>query len=251
MTRSPAEANRHTYDDARLAALYDVDNPPGEDHAFFRQVAEEADARSIVDLGCGTGSLTVTFARQGRTVVGIDPAEAMLRTARVRPGGEAVQWRRGTSSLIRAGEADLVVMTGNVAMHLIGADWPAALRHIAAGLVAGGRLVFETRNPAWRAWEHWNQEPTRRETPLGPVMESETATPPDEHGVVRMRTRTEFHADGAVTEVEQHLQFRSEQQVRADLAAAGLAVERISSDWRRRPFDAGTHRLMVVEARRG
>lgn len=66
-----------------------------------------------------------------------------------------------------------------------------------------------------------------------------------------MRTRTEFHADGAVTEVEQHLQFRSEQQVRADLAAAGLAVERISSDWRRRPFDAGTHRLMVVEARRG
>lgn len=251
MARSPAEANRHTYDDARLAALYDVDNPPGEDHAFFRQVADEADARSIVDLGCGTGSLTVTFAREGRDVVGIDPAEAMLQTARARPGGEAVQWRRGTSSLIRAGEADLVVMTGNVAMHLIGEDWHAALGHIAAGLVAGGRLAFETRNPAWRAWQHWNQEPTRRETPVGPVVEAETTTPPDSSGVVRMHTRTEFLDDGAVTEVEQHLQFRSEAQVRADLGAAGLTVVRISSDWRRCPFDADTHRLMVVEARRG
>lgn len=52
-------------------------------------------------------------------------------------------------------------------------------------------------------------------------------------------------------EVEQHLQFRSEEQVRTDLAAAGLTVDRISSDWRRGPFDTATHRLMVVEARRG
>ena len=44
MTPSPAETNLATYDDARLAALYDHDNPPGEDHAFFRQVADEAGA---------------------------------------------------------------------------------------------------------------------------------------------------------------------------------------------------------------
>ena len=43
MTDAPsrAEANRRTYDDARLAAIYDVDNPAGEDHAFFRRVADE------------------------------------------------------------------------------------------------------------------------------------------------------------------------------------------------------------------
>ena len=75
MTPSPAETNLATYDDTRLAALYDHDNPPGEDPAFFRQVADEASATRIVDLGCGTGSLTVTLAGEGRTVVGIDPVE--------------------------------------------------------------------------------------------------------------------------------------------------------------------------------
>ena len=46
MTDAPsrAEANRRTYDDARLAAIYDVDNPAGEDHAFFRRVADEVSA---------------------------------------------------------------------------------------------------------------------------------------------------------------------------------------------------------------
>lgn len=251
MTPSPAEANRLTYDDARLAVLYDHDNPPGEDHAFFRRVTDEADARRIVDLGCGTGSLTVTLAGQGRTVVGIDPAEAMLAFARARPGGDAVEWRCGTAELIEPASADLVVMSGNVAMHLIGEDWAGALRRIAAGLVPGGRLAFETRNPVRRAWERWNQTPTERTTPAGQVVESESTSAPDADGVVLMRIRNAFPDDGAVVEVDQHLQFRSEARVRADLAAAGLTVERISCDWRRTPFEAVEHPLMVVEARRG
>ncbi|MCO0634263.1 hypothetical protein NGH33_10025, partial [Micrococcus yunnanensis] len=75
MTDAPsrAEANRRTYDDARLAAIYDVDNPAGEDHAFFRRVADEVSAARastrIVDLGCGTGILTVTLAGPGRDLL--------------------------------------------------------------------------------------------------------------------------------------------------------------------------------------
>ncbi|WP_180536574.1 class I SAM-dependent methyltransferase [Micrococcus luteus] len=250
MTPSPAETNLATYDDARLAALYDHDNPPGEDHAFFRQVADEASATRIVDLGCGTGSLTVTLAGEGRTVVGIDPAEAMLRVALTRPGGDAVEWRHGTAELIAPASADVVVMSGNVAMHLIGEDWHGALRRIAAGLVPGGRLVFETRNPVLRAWEGWNQGPSERATPVGRVVESESTTPLDADGVVLMRCRTVFAEDGAVMDADQHLQFRSEERVRADLAAAGLRVEQISGDWRRTPLDATADRLMVVEARK-
>lgn len=250
MTPSAAETNRHTYDDARLAALYDLDNPPGEDHEFFRRLADEAGAERIVDLGCGTGSLTVTFAGEGRHVVGIDPAEAMLRVARERPGGDAVEWRRGTAELIDSDSADVVVMSGNVAMHLIGDDWHDTLRHISAGLAAGGRLAFETRNPVLRAWEGWNREASERMTPVGRVVETESTTAPDADGVVRMHCRTEFPDDGTVLDVDQHLQFRSEKQIRADLTVAELTVDRISGDWHRRPFDATTDRLMVVEARR-
>nr|WP_246417247.1 hypothetical protein [Micrococcus endophyticus] len=44
------------------------------------------------------------------------------------------------------------------------------------------------------------------------------------------------------------MQFRSVEQVTEDLAAAGLAVDRVWSDWRGRPFDGAEHPLMIIEA---
>ena len=89
MHPDPAETNRRAYDDARVVALYDLDNPPGEDHAYFRRAPDSSAARRIVDLGCGTGSLTVTLTGDDRAVVGIDPADAMLRVAGRAPSGTA------------------------------------------------------------------------------------------------------------------------------------------------------------------
>lgn len=51
------------YRDEQLVDLYDVDNPSGEDHAYYRALAEEIGARSFIDLGCGTGLLTRSLAR--------------------------------------------------------------------------------------------------------------------------------------------------------------------------------------------
>ena len=58
------------YRDAELVELYDLDNPDGEDHAYHRALADQIDVRSIVDLGCGTGLLTRSLAKPGRTVIG-------------------------------------------------------------------------------------------------------------------------------------------------------------------------------------
>ena len=95
------------YDDARLAAVYDVDNPDGPDHDFFRALADEMSATMIVDLGCGTGILTVTLTRDDREVTGIDPAPAMLDYARNRPGADRAHWIQGTSDKIAPDSADL------------------------------------------------------------------------------------------------------------------------------------------------
>lgn len=248
MPHSPGDTNRRAYDDPAVAAGYDAQNPDGPDHDFFRRLAEETGARRIVDLGCGTGLLTVTLAGSGRAVVGIDPAEAMLAVARARPGADAVRWLRGTAELIEPASADLAIMSGNVAMHLIGDDWHRALRRIAAGLVPGGRLAFETRNPALRAWEGWNAEPTETTTTAARLIESEVTSAPDRQSVVVHRWRQEDLDTGAVHEGEEHLQFRSAAQVRADLEVAGLTVERISGGWQRQEFDESRDALMVVEA---
>jgi hypothetical protein len=54
-------------------------------------------------------------------------------------------------------------MTGNVAQAIVEPeDWSATLSGIHSALRPGGRLVFETRDPARRGWEEWTPEATRR-----------------------------------------------------------------------------------------
>jgi 2-polyprenyl-3-methyl-5-hydroxy-6-metoxy-1,4-benzoquinol methylase len=77
--------------DPRIVELYDTDNGDGADHDYYRRLAESVRAESVLDLGCGTGLLTVSLATAGRTVVGIDPSLTMIRYARSRPGGRQVR----------------------------------------------------------------------------------------------------------------------------------------------------------------
>lgn len=45
-------------------------------------IADEVGTSSVVDIGCGTGSLALLLARPSRTVIGVDPAGASLDVAR-------------------------------------------------------------------------------------------------------------------------------------------------------------------------
>lgn len=239
------------YNNSHLAAIYDADNPDGEDHDFFRAKAEELNASRIVDLGCGTGLLTTTLVSPDRSVMGIDPASAMLDVARARPYGQQVEWLQGTAELIQPTSADLVIMSGNVAMHILGDEWHMTLEQISKGLIKGGNLIFESRNPDAQAWKNWSHQATR-ETPMGLLQESEETTEPNEHGIVTMRCRYRFLEDNYEVNTQQKLQFRSQQQIVEDLQAVGLIVTASYKNWHRENFIGGAEQpLMVFVAEKG
>ena len=242
------------YGDPRLVQLYDADNPDGPDHDFYRALADRLDARTIVDLGCGTGLLTHTLARPGRTVIGIDPSAAMLEQARQRPGSQQVDWRLGDSSAIGAAAADLAIMSGNVAQHLLGKTWQRSLRDLHDGLRPGGTVAFESRNPQARQWETWTRDATygTRDTSHGPLsewLEPVEAGIDPAGGEVTFATHNVFQATGEHLVLKMTLDFRSQERLAADLAAAGLHDIGFAGGWAAEPVTASS-RLLVVTARR-
>ena len=146
------------YTEPRLAALYDPLDQDRSDLEVYAAMAAEFGARSVLDIGCGTGTLACLLASRGLSVTGLDPALASLDIARAKPFGDRVRWVHGPADALPPLQADLATMTGNVAQVFItDEEWGAVLAAAHAALRPGGRLVFETRDPARQAWLEWGR----------------------------------------------------------------------------------------------
>ncbi|MFI5844768.1 class I SAM-dependent methyltransferase [Catenuloplanes sp. NPDC051500] len=146
-----------------FAAAYSDLNPDDGDYRFYAGLAAEMQATRILDLGCGTGTLTRPLASQGCSAVGVDPDPEMLRVARQKSNGEEVDWRLGFSDRADTASADFAVMSGHVAqVFRHDSAWNAVLHDLHRALSPNGTLAFESRNPAARAWEQWSRQATLR-----------------------------------------------------------------------------------------
>jgi 2-polyprenyl-3-methyl-5-hydroxy-6-metoxy-1,4-benzoquinol methylase len=52
---------------------------------FYVAMAGEFGARTVLDIGCGTGTLACLLGQAGQVVTAIDPAAASLAVARRKP----------------------------------------------------------------------------------------------------------------------------------------------------------------------
>jgi SAM-dependent methyltransferase len=234
----------------RLAAIYDVlDNDRG-DLDVYAAMAAEFGARSLLDIGCGTGTFGCLLASRGFSVVGLDPAAASLDVARAKPFADRVRWLHGSVAALPAARpavrADLVTMTGNVAQ-VFGSDeeWMAVLGAAFAALPPGGRLVFETRDPDRQAWLSWDGGRERAEIPGAGVVEVVGELTEVRGEYVSFRRTYRFESDGAVLTSDSTLRFRSRAAVEGSLAAAGYTLDEV----RDAPDRPGLE--MVFVARRG
>ncbi|GIF05725.1 class I SAM-dependent methyltransferase [Actinoplanes siamensis] len=237
------------FHDPRLAEVYDAECPWGWDDDFFMAVLAERSAPRVADLGCGTGRLAIAMARAGHQVTAVDPAPAALAAARRKPGGEKVRWLRGTAGQLPGRSFDAAFMTGHVAQSFVDdEEWDAALRGLRRALAPEGRLVFDSRDPAFAPWEQWNPEDSWRTVVLGDgeVVQAWSEASEIGAGAVRVTGRYRF-ADGRELANSATLRFRTEPQLRDSLREAGFRVDRIYGGWGREPVGlSGDGEFIVV-----
>ena len=242
-------SDTNAYDDPRIAALYDLESPPGADSEFYVTLASDLAATRIVDIGCGTGALACELAHRSCAVVGVDPADAMLAVARSRPEGSQVRWVHGDASRLSAHGADLVVMTGHAAQEIIAdEDWEMTLAAAHRALRIGGHLAFESRNPQLRPWEAWTPDRTlsRLEHPTLGVVDVWYRLLGVEGDLVRFEAHNRFASSGEDVAVVGELRFQSGTAIERSLAAAGFEVDDVFGDWQSGPVALDSPELTFV-----
>ena len=219
------------FDDPRLAAIYDALDADRSDLDHYVAMVEEFGARSVLDVGCGTGSLPSLLAPTGVSVIGVDPAAASLDVARQKPGADQVRWLHGDASVladhVANGSVDFAVMTGNVAqVFLTDDDWNATLSAVQQVLRPGGVLVFETRDPSRRAWDGWTKEDTfqRVDVPGVGAVEEWVEVTDVSLPFVSFESPNHFVASGETIVSTSTLRFRDRGELDASLAEAGFDV---------------------------
>jgi len=215
------------FEHPRLAAIYDALDDDRSDLDVYAGIAEELCAWRVLDVGCGTGAFALLLADRGIEVTGVDPALASLDVARAKPGGDRVRWIHGDATSLPPLQVDLATMTGNVAQAIVErTEWEATLRGIYDALFRGGHVVFETRDPACRAWEAWNRAESYGVTEIDGIgaVESWHEVTGVDGPLVSFRSTTVFVSDGEVLTSDSTLRFREREEVEADLVARGYVI---------------------------
>jgi SAM-dependent methyltransferase len=218
------------FEHPRLAAIYDALDADRSDLDVYADVAGELGARRVLDVGCGTGTFALLLADRGLEVTALDPAESSLAVARAKPGAERVRWLHGDATELPAGQVDLVTMTGNVAQAIVEpSDWDATLRAVHDALRPKGYLVFETRDPAYRAWREWNRAASYAVTEIPGVgaVQSWVEVTDVSGPLVSFRWTWVFASDGAVLTSDSTLRFRQRAEVEAALTEHGYSVDEV------------------------
>lgn len=218
------------FETPRMAQVYDALDPDRQDLDAYAALVDELGARSVLDVGCGTGTFACLLAARGLRVVGVDPAGASLDIARSKPCAHLVRWLHSDATELPALEVDLAAMTGNVAqVFLTDEAWSATLAGIRAAMRPDGWLVFETRDPGARAWLRWSRDRSRTFAllPDGNTVESWVDVLDVHQPLVSFRTTFIFSADGAELTSTSTLRFRSQEEIEASLNAAGFQVAEV------------------------
>ena len=219
---------------------------------------------SILELGCGTGRVTLALAKAGFDVVGIDHSAAMLDLARAHIAhagltghadhGQVRLEQLDVRDLDWTEQFDLALYPLNGFLHLATAsDQLAALNNIHRALLPGGFLLVDLPNPhtvftpaadsQLCVRHHFQSELDR---PITSLISTETDL------AEQMQHMTLFYdevdADGLVrrTAVEMELRFVYRYEMAGLLRQAGFEVDAVYGSYDLDPYESDSSIMFFV-----
>ena len=245
------------------APFYDWENAQTlgrRDVPFWRRIASAAQG-PVLELGCGTGRVSLPLARAGVALVGIDRSAPMLARARGQitksPDRQVTNSLRLVRGDIRALPFDarsfaMVVAPYGILQSLIRPrDLAATLASVARVIAPGGTLGIDLVPdvPKWREYE--NRVQLRGRAGDAHLTLIESVRQDRARGLTTFEQTYVERRGGRTQEHRFDLTFRtlSVPQMTRQLERAGFAVEAILGDYQGRPWDDRAD-VWIVLARR-
>jgi len=129
--------------------IYDLENKDFEpDGPFFLDYAKKLGG-SVLDLGCGTGRVTIPLAENDIDITGLDVVPGMIERAKQKAGELAVQWITQDVRSFRIEQTfRLIFETGCVFQHLLTRiDQEAFLKGVSEHLEDDGLFILNLLFP--------------------------------------------------------------------------------------------------------
>lgn len=249
------------------APFYDWENARTvgrKDVAFWRQIAGTVSGR-VLELGCGTGRISLPLARDGVSLVGVDRSEPMLARAARRASllrRRSVRSSKPRLSLVRADiralpfaaqEFAAVLAPYGIVQSLVrDRDLAATIESVARVLEPGGLFGIDLVPdvPNWR--EYSNKVQMRGKAARGTHLTLIESVRQDRRRGLTIFEQSYVERRGdRVTRHRFDLTFRTVpiRRMTRRLERAGFKVEALLGDYRGRPWDERAE-VWIILARR-
>jgi ubiquinone/menaquinone biosynthesis C-methylase UbiE len=241
---------RAEFVDPRLVAVYDAEHVWGWEHDFFMSALAERISPRVLHFGCGTGRLAIAMAAAGHQVTAVDRARPALDAARRKPGAARVRWIEGAAEVLPSRAYEAALLTDHVAQLFVDDDeWSAVLARLRRALVAGGRLILDSRDPGFERWTTWNPQESRRTVvlPDGVTVDAWDEVTDVDEPIVTVAHHYAF-TDGERLTSSGTLRFRTEAELRSTVEDAGFDVDRVYGGWAREPAGLSSDGELLVLA---